>query len=1028
MEKIFIKRFFTVALCLFFTGLVPAGLMAQETYPLTGKITDDVGEALPGVAILVEGTGTGTVTNINGEYSINVSADQSLVLSFIGFRTITVPVNGKSQLDVSMEVDVAELEEIVVIGYGTQKRSHLTGSVSKVTNEKLDQIPLARVDDALVGQVAGVNIQMTNPAAGEAPTIRVRGQGSISFNSNPLIVVDGIAVGTDTDFLSSLDMNDVESMEVLKDAASSAIYGSRGANGIILITTKQGEEGPTQFSYNGYVGSKSVPSNDVLLSVNDWANIVRANNNGELTDRMRYIQQLGTNTDWEEVMMDGGLIQSHALSARGGTKNTKFRASLSYLDDEGVLLTDNFEKINFRLNLDTKVNDKIEFGVMLNPSHTEQRRFPIGVHDAIRQSPWLPLYIDENNIQFVNRFRENGRWADVQVGDYAMERMFDDFDLVNGVPDPNGGGVDISTTNNQSALAKVLERDRRRFQTKVFANTYVKLNIADGIFFKQTFGGDFRFTRNTDWTGTQATRKGASDSESRRTSGVEFHTVTESTLNFNRDLGVHSINAVAGFAYERWDFESSQLIASGFDFDNIETIPAANVVGGQSEEAEEILVSYLGRVNYAYKDKYLLSLSARTDGSSKFGPDEKFGFFPAASVGWNLTEEDFMPDSKVLSDLKLRASYGVSGSNAGIGEYAHLGLVSPVGTVLDGGVATGYNLSNIANQELRWERLIEFNPGIDMSFLEGRISVSADYYKRVSEDLLLDLPIPSVTGFRTALVNRGEVENEGVELELSTQNYSTRDFSWSTSAIVTYNQNRLTNFAGASGTISVVDPKRPAEWIALEGEPISSFYGYVVEREIDPEFINDPFYPINGQSQDVYVKDLNGDGEIDGNDRTILGSPYPDVIWSVNNNFTYKGFDLTFMFQGSHGAEVRNIDSQYLQNEFSGLQDFTSDFQDADRVQQRIFTDEDIMDASYVALRNVNLGYRLPKDIVERAGFRSARVYVGAQNLLYIMSDDYEGYNPEGINQGQNNPLTFGYQRGAAPIFRTFSVGVNLEF
>ena len=225
-----------------------------------------------------------------------------------------------------------------------------------------------------------------------------------------------------------------------------------------------------------------------------------------------------------------------------------------------------------------------------------------------------------------------------------------------------------------------------------------------------------------------------------------------------------------------------------------------------------------------------------------------------------------------------------------------------------------------------------------------------------------------------------------------------------------------------------MDPKRPAEWIALEGEPISSFYGYVVEREIDPEFINDPFYPINGQSQDVYVKDLNGDGEIDGNDRTILGSPYPDVIWSVNNNLTYKGFDLTFMFQGSHGAEVRNIDSQYLQNEFSGLQDFTSDFQDADRVQQRIFTDEDIMDASYVALRNVNLGYRLPKDIVERAGFRSARVYVGAQNLLYIMSDDYEGYNPEGINQGQNNPLTFGYQRGAAPIFRTFSVGVNLEF
>ncbi|MEL6846130.1 MAG: TonB-dependent receptor plug domain-containing protein, partial [Bacteroidota bacterium] len=361
----------------------------------------------------------------DGAYSIEAESGDVLVFSYVGFTRIERTVGTESKIDVSLDPDYAQLDEVVVVGYGQQKKSHLTGSVSKVTNEKLDQIPMSRMDDALVGQVAGVNIQSTNPAAGEAPTIRVRGQGSISFDSNPLIVVDGIAVGTDADFLSSLDMNDVESIEVLKDAASSAIYGSRGANGIIMITTKQGKEGPTQFSYNAYVGMKSVPQNDYLTTVDDWLQYTRDNNGGELTEKLQYVERLGTYTDWQDVMMDGGMIQSHSVSARGGTKSTSFRAALSYLNDEGVLLTDNFEKINFRLNLDTKVSERVRFGVVLNPSHTEQRRFPIGIHDAVRQHAWLPLYLDENNIQYVNRFRENGRWADAQVGDYAMERMFD---------------------------------------------------------------------------------------------------------------------------------------------------------------------------------------------------------------------------------------------------------------------------------------------------------------------------------------------------------------------------------------------------------------------------------------------------------------------------------------------------------------------------------------------------------------------------------------------------------------------------
>lgn len=994
---------------------------------VTGVITDaDNGETLVGATVVIKGTTEGTVTDLDGQFELNAEPEDVLVISFTGMRTQEIEVGSQTTLAVKLKVDAQLMDEVVVVGYGQQRKSHLTGSISKVTNEQLDQIPMSRVDDALVGQVAGVNIQMTNPAAGEAPVIRVRGQGSISFDSNPLIVVDGIAVGTDADFLSSLDMNDVESFEILKDAASSAIYGSRGANGILMITTKQGKEGPTQFSYDSYVGIKSVPSTDVLTTVDAWTNFVRSNNDGELTDRFEYINRLGTYTNWEEVMMDGGMIHSHAFAARGGSKNTNFRASLSYLNDEGVLLTDNYEKLNFRLNLNTKLSKRASFGIVLNPSHTEQRRFPIGVHDAIRQNPWLPLYLDEHSIQFVNRHRENGRWADAQIGDYAMERMFDDYDLEAGAPS-EGSGTDISSTSNQSALAKVLERDRRRFQTKIFANANLSIKLAKGLNFKQSIGGDYRYTRNTRWAGVEASRNGAGDSESIRTTGTQFHTVSESTLNFEKDFGPHEIGAVAGFAYESWDREESELEAAGFDFDYIQTIPGANLVGGETLEFQEKLVSYLSRINYAFDSKYLLSLSARWDGSSKFGPDNKFGFFPAVSVGWRVSQEGFLADNDFIDNLKVRFSYGITGSNAGIGEYDYIGLISPVGTAL-GGNANGFNPTNIANSELKWEKLVEMNPGIDFAIMEGRFGVSFDWYKRTSQDLLLDLPIPSVTGFETALVNKGEVENKGFELEFRSRNISTRDLTWSTSVLLTHNENTLVDFAGASGLISIVDDKRPAEWVALEGAPISSYYGYVVKDEIAPEYIKNPFYPINAQSQDIYVRDLNGDGLIDPDDRTILGSPYPNMIWSVNNSVRYKDFDLSFMFQGSHGAEIRNISSQYIKNEFSSNQDYTNEFQDADLVVQRIFTNDDIQDASYIALRNINLGYTVPKDALDRVGIHKLRIYVGAQNLLYIMSDDYVGYNPEGIDQGLGNPLTYGYQRGPAPIYRTLSAGINLGF
>jgi TonB-linked SusC/RagA family outer membrane protein len=1016
---------------LFLVGFLSINLQAQEKLQVAGKVTMADNSSLPGVSIVIKGTTIGTVSDSNGSYALEASTNDLLIFSFIGMETKEVAINGKTIIDIIMNEDVQTLSEVVVVGYGTVQKSHLTGSVAKVEGTAIRQIPVARIDDALTGQFAGVNIQQTNPAAGAAPKINVRGYGSITGSTDPLIVLDGIVVGSD--YLASINSNDVESIEVLKDASSAAIYGSRGANGVIIVTSKKGKEGPTKFSYNGYVGVKSVPPSGVLSTVDSWSDFVRANNNGELNDQMKVATQLGTSTDWEKVMMDGGVINSHSISAMGGNANTKFNASLNYLNDEGVLLTDNFQSTNFRLNLNTKVNERVEFGIMLNPSFTKQKLFPMGLQDAIRQSPWLPIRLDEHTIQYVNRLNYSGAYANAQVGDYAVERMFDNYDLVAGMPVASGG-TSMVPTGNTNPYAMVVERDNNKNDTKVFANTYLKINLFDGLSFRTSIGGDFRYTETKNWTGTKATPTGAGGTQSTFGTNSQMHVVTESMFNYNKVISNHSINAVLGYAFESWNAHFSNITGVGYQADNIHTIATTNVGSGgaSTSETKETLISYLGRVNYAYADKYLLSVSARTDGSSKFGPNNKFGFFPAASVGWRLSEEGFLKGNNTITDLKVRMSYGVTGSNSGIGTYAHLGIMNPVGAVFNGATVTAYNQANISNPDLQWEKLVEINPGIDAQFYSGRFGISLDYYNRRSKDLLLYQPVQSTTGFTTSLVNLGEVENAGFEVELNSQNISSGSFSWSTSAILTKNKNTLISMPGANGLISTVDPKRPTEWIALEGNPISSFYGYVAGAEIGPQFINNPYYPIGANAQDIYIKDINNDGVIDTKDRTILGSPYPKFIWSLTNTLKYSNFDLSFMFQGSHGAKVRNIDPQYLNNQFSANMDFNSSFTDGALVNQKIFTSDQIMSAEYIALRNLNLGYSLPMSSLSKVGLTKVRFFASAQNLLYIMGKGYKGYNPEGVYDsdgfGTASPLTYGYQRGVSPIYRTMSLGLNLEF
>ena len=530
----------------------------------------------------------------------------------------------------------------------------------------------------------------------------------------------------------------------------------------------------------------------------------------------------------------------------------------------------------------------------------------------------------------------------------------------------------------------------------------------------------------------------------------ETYLIWENFLTYNKSFGKHDFNAVLGVSGEKTNSFFSTITGTGYTNDLVKQIANATVISdADAFEWEKTVLSYVSRLNYAYDDKYLFSLSLRRDGSSIFGKNFKYGNFPAASIGWNISKEEFLQDSDIINNLKIRASYGVTGndrlntgsvdpdvssstSNLSTGSilvdyYPSLALLSATSAVVGGNLVGGFNPANIPNAELKWERLIEINPGVDFGLFNNAISGSVDYYQRTSDQLLLYNPISVTTGFDAALVNLGKVKNEGVEIELRTRNISTEKFKWSSTIIATTNKNTLVDFADSNGQITNVDSKRAAEWINLEGQPISTFYGWVVDKEIPLEYINDPYHPVGGQAQDVYVKDLNGDGIIDDDDKAALGDPYPDLIWSFTNNFKIGDFDFSFMIQANQGAEVRNMADQYMFNQFNSAQDYnTATTPNQGFIKEKIFTDAIIQDASYIALRNVNIGYNFPKDYISKYGISGLRIYATGQNLIYKTAANYTGWNPESIDR--TSPTTYGYQRGGSPIYSTVSLGLNLDF
>ncbi|MDW3209923.1 MAG: TonB-dependent receptor [Reichenbachiella sp.] len=1008
---------------------------------VSGVINSEENEPLPGVTILVQGTTKGTVSDIDGKYALEVPTDAVLDFSFIGYLKQSVSVGGRSTIDVSMSPDIAQLEEVVVVGYGTQKKSTLTGSISKVKNDKLDQIAVARVDDALIGQVSGVNVQATSAEAGAAPTITIRGFGSITADSGPAVVVDGVVVSSD--FLGNMNMNDIASFEVLKDAASAAIYGSEGANGVIMITTKSGKAGRTKFSYETFIGYKEAfGSDEYKKSLSDWAAKEMAEN-GELSEQTQHAQIIsaaagGLDRDWQDVFFDGGIIQSHALSARGGDENTTFSVSLKYLEDEGVVITDNFKLFTGSVKIDTKLNNKLKFGFNATPSYTKTRRLPTSVHNPIRQSPWLPIYHTEETLALVNQDDPDGAkyYPDLIPGDYAREDHFGPMDV------DGDGDLDATarTSGDQNPYAQYVEREHYDITTAMLGATYLSYEIIEGLTAKTRFGFTLDQRKRSRWDGNYYHHSNAAEyfvQDRYRT-----RMISDNFITYNKGFGDHDLNAMVGLTVQQRTTDYNEVVGTGYSNDLLKNLAGATSV---SEQVDVNLVrrkiGYFARVNYAFNDRYLLNASFRRDGSSVFGVDSKWGNFPAVSAGWNVHNEGFMAGNNFLSILKLRASYGRTGSeNFSVGDdivntWPYLALLNPANAVVDNTVTGGFTPRNVANSLLQWEASAELTVGVDYGLLGNRITGSVDYYDRVSDNLLLLNPVSYGTGFNSAIVNLGEVKNSGFEFELRTKNVVETKFAWSTTLIASTNKNELTAFGDSDGQLLEDTFGRNSQWINEVGSPISTFYGYVVDRSnpIPDEYVTTPSVPINGQGEDVIVVDLNGDGVITDADKTKLGNPYPELIWSITNDFRVGNFDFSFMFQGSHGAQVKNIGDQYFYTWWQGATTSPQQLVDdglighTSFVQEKVLTDQVVQDADYFSLRNVNIGYRLPKELVAKIGLGGVRVYASGQNLFYITKDEYTGFNPEYIDNS-NSPTSYGSQRAGSPLFRTMTFGLNVDF
>lgn len=1006
-----------------------------EKHVVSGTVIADDGEVLPGVNVVIKGTIQGVVTDVYGKYTISVpSADAVLVYSFIGYGQKEIKVAGKSTIDVTLQLAAQEVNDIVVVGYGVVKKSDLTGSVTSVNSEEIQSVPTTSFDQALQGRAAGVQVTQTSGAPGGETNIRIRGTSSVNASSEPLYVIDGMLVNSSGDDvsvsgigprigpLSSINPNDIESIEVLKDASAAAIYGSRGANGVILITTKRGKAGKGKIDLDYYYGVQTVSRKLGLLNAIQYANFVNdaAINAGQAPVYVNP-ENLSVGTDWQGELYRIAPMSNLQASFSGGTEKTKYAISGGYFSQDGIVLGSDFKRFSFRANLDQELNNYLSIGTSISFSGINSNRVQTGVGtidggiiaNALQMNPILPVY-DENT---------SGGYT------YAHDRK----DAV---------GNPIAEANDYKSLTTTY---------RLLGNTYLKFKLAKGLEFKSSIGIDGLVSKSRSFGPNYLRRTANVRGEA---SIVDLQAMTwlnENTLNYNYEINENNkIDLLLGFTMQQ--FKNESLSAVTLDFPDNRTGWHNLSAGLQPQaptnrESEWSMISYLGRANYNLMNKYLFTVSGRVDGSSKFAKGSKYGFFPSGAFAWRASEEDFIKNIDFLCNLKFRLSYGFIG-NQSIAPYQSLALVGPLGqgvfnTSSGSETFIGSEPLSYPNKDLKWETTGQFDFGVDIGLWENKVSLTADVYVKNTSDLLLNTPIPYTTGFGTTLLNVGNVQNKGIDLDLRTTNFS-GDFSWNTSVNFSINRNKITNLAGEN------DIQLGYGNMLREGQPIGTFFGYVFDGifQSDEEAANSAV--LKGQEQtgsnplsraragNRRYKDLNDDGVIDESDRTIIGSAQADFTYGINNELSYKNFSLSFFFQGSKGNELVNMNLSNLEN-FNGAQNMLAEAglnrwtpENPNNLYPRaqatgslddIFSSRYVEDASYLRLKNVTIGYELPSGLLSNIGIMSVRFYASATNLWTLTN--YKGYDPEANSLGYTTNIV-GVDSGSYPQTRTYTFGVKV--
>jgi TonB-linked SusC/RagA family outer membrane protein len=1005
-------------------------LLAQhvksQAFEVSGTVSD-VNGPLIGAAIFELGTNNGTVTDQDGKFTINVSNGASIRVSYIGYIEQKIVVKSGAKLNIILEGDGTELGEVVIIGYGAVKKSDLTGSVASIKSEDFMNTAINSIDQGLQGKAAGLVVSMSSGQPGAPSSVRIRGTSSINGNNEPLYVIDGVFIVPETNVgavtgpslnpLSNINPADIESIEVLKDASATAIYGTRGANGVIIITTKRGKKGAPVISINYTKSFQQLRKKIPMLNASQLAILGNeATDNAQAPRRLIYASptNLGVGTDWQSQIFQIAPMDNLQVSARGGSESSTYAISANYFAQDGIIKNSGFTKGNIRINLDQKLNNAFSIGTSLNITRSQLLGVVTDAESAIPSSvtswalafnPGLGVYDDK--------------------GEYVFE---------NNTAQPSIGNpvADINRTKQVNS------------STRLLGNFFMNWDIMKDLRFKSSIGTDAAFLTEKSFVPNDIRRGQGSHGQAAIANQKGINWLLENTLSYNKKFGVHSVSAVIGHSMQAYNNEFLYTATSDFDdnrlgFNAIQVGADKTLIFNGTKGWQ--LQSFLGRINYNLKERYLFTASARIDGSSKFGANNRYGTFPSFAFAWRMSEESFLKNVNFISDLKLRTGYGVVG-NEGIPPYSSLGLIETTEAYFgENDIAKGAGPGSRQNNLLKWETTSQFDTGIDIGLFNDRVTLTADVYYKKTRDLLLNAPVPYTSGFAYSYFNVGTLENKGLELALNTVN-TTNEIKWNTSFNISFNRNKVLNLNSDEGIPG--DPLLGINgWTSINaGQPIGTFYGFKTDGIIQsgedltkvPHFID----YTNHYGDRKYV-DKNNDGFINDADKFVLGNANPDFSFGFNNTVTYKNLSLSIFIQGVYGNEVVNFNKFSLEsfdgnqnNSTAALNRWTTENPSNEypraNATPRINTlsDHQVEDGSYLRVKDITFSYDL-KNLVSKLRFRttSFKFFVSAKNLATLTK--YTGYDPE-VNRFIKNPRSFGADYGSYPTTKIYSTGLNIVF